>query len=100
MHISNIFSTFAADLGIVPSAIVNKFFNMKKECIFKVFAGGYWWYVYGVPASDLSKTVLYRVYCGRKRYGIWTFESQRVAIELCVAAALGCVVSISGEVKL
>ena len=87
-------------MGIVPAAIVNKFCIMKKDCIFKVFAGGHWWYVYGVPAGGLSTAVLYRVYCGRKRYGIWAFESQRVAIELCVAAALGCVVSISGEVKL
>ena len=100
MHIWNIFCTFAADLGIVPSVIVNKFCNMMKECIFKVYAKGKIWYVYEVSLSGVNLTKVYRVYCGRRWHEHIAFYHARFAVEACMIAALGCTVHIVGEIEL
>lgn len=57
---------------------------MKKVCIFKCYAQGEWWYVYGVDYGLLG--VRYRVYKGRKWYGRVTFETKPYAICAAVNA--------------
>ena len=86
MHISNIFSTFAADLGIVPSVIVNKFCNMKKVCIFRVFGGRDWYRVYS--NFVLGVGTVYEVYCNRRHItGIWRFVDIDEALSMAIAMA-------------
>lgn len=57
---------------------------MKKECVFKCWAQGEWWYVYEVDYGSLG--VIYRVYYGRKWYGHVTFETMKYAIGAVVNA--------------
>ena len=51
---------------------------MKKECVFKCYAQGEWWYVYGIDYGLLG--VRYRIYKGRKWFSHVTFESLQYAI--------------------
>lgn len=73
---------------------------MKKECIFKVFAKGKWWYVYEVTLSEVNLTKVYRVYCGRRWQEHIAFYHARFAVEACIGVALGCNVHIVGEIEL
>ena len=57
---------------------------MKKECIFKCWAQGEWWYVYGIDYGLLG--VRYRIYKGRKWYSHVTFEMKQYAICAAVNA--------------
>lgn len=78
LHMSKKSSTFAADLGMVPT-ITNKCNkSMKEKCIFKCYAQGKWWYVYGVDYGLLGTR--YRVYQGRKWYSHISFETRQYAI--------------------
>lgn len=51
---------------------------MKKECIFKCWAQGEWWYVYEMEFGTFG--VRYRVYKGRKWYSHIDFELKPYAI--------------------
>lgn len=51
---------------------------MNKECIFKCYAQGEWWYVYGIDHGILG--MRYRIYKGRKWFGHVTFETMQYAI--------------------
>ena len=73
---------------------------MKKECIFKVFSRGTWYYVYQMPVPGDAIGSMFRVYCGRKRYGVFDYGSRRAAVEVCLAAAVGVGVSIEGVIAL
>ena len=57
---------------------------MKKECVFKCYAQGEWWYVYGISYGLLG--MRYRVYKGRKWYCHVMFETQQYAICAAVNA--------------
>ena len=89
MHISNIFSTFAADLGIVPSVIVNKFCNMKKVCIFKAYKGNEIWYLYRIPNEKASRGYVFRVYCGRRWYDRISWFGYEMALGQLLEGCLG-----------
>ena len=73
---------------------------MKKECIFKVFSRGTWYYVYQMPVHGAAVGSRYRVYCGRKRYGMFDYGSKEAAVEVCLAAAVGIGVSFKGVIAL
>lgn len=51
---------------------------MKRECFFKCYAQGEWWYVYGIDYGHLG--VRYRIYKGRRWFVHVTFESVAHAI--------------------
>ena len=70
---------------------------MKRECVFKVYAKGQWWYVYEVTLSEVNITKMYRVYKGRRWLNHIAFYLSRFAIEGCIGAALGRNVHIDGE---
>lgn len=57
---------------------------MKKECIFKCFAQGEWWYVYAMDYGILG--VRYRIYKGRRWYCHADFETMPYAICAAVNA--------------
>lgn len=59
---------------------------MKKDLIFKCYAQGEWWYVYGVDYGLLG--VRYRIYRGRRWFARVTFETQQYAI--CAAVNAVC----------
>ena len=82
------------------SVIVNKFCNMMKECILKVFAKGIIWYVYRTPSASEPDVIVYRVYSGRRWYKHIAFYHERFAVEACLLAALGCTVNIVGGIEL
>ena len=88
LHISKKSSTFASDLGIVPTTTIKYIRVMKKECIFKCYAQGEWWYVYGIDYGILG--VRYRIYKGRKWFAHVTFETMPHAICGAVNAVTVC----------
>lgn len=51
---------------------------MKKECIFKCWAQGKWWYVYEMDFGTFGKR--FRVYKERKWYAHTDFELRQYAI--------------------
>lgn len=84
LHMSKKSCTFASDLEIVQIVTIKYNRVMKKECIFKCYAQGEWWYVYGVDYGDLG--VRYRIYKGRKWFCHVTFDSVQYAICAAVNA--------------
>lgn len=57
---------------------------MKRECIFKCYAQGEWWYVYGIDYGLLG--VQFRIYKGRRWFAHVTFETMEYAICAAVNA--------------
>ena len=70
---------------------------MKKECIFKCWAQGEWWYVYGVNYGILG--VRYSIYKGRKWFSHVTFETRQYAICAAVNAITSGMNGCNFEVK-
>lgn len=87
--------TFAADLGIVPSATIKYYRVMKRECVFKIEVEGWLWRVEreGLLMSDEPST--YWVMHRRRVYAKVKGVDARAAIETACRSALGCPVSIS-----
>lgn len=59
---------------------------MKKECIFKCYAKGEWWYIYEMDYGQFGTN--YRVYKGRKWFCHSVFELKQYAICAVVNAAM------------
>lgn len=70
---------------------------MKKECIFKCYAQGEWWYVYRVDYGHLG--VCFRIYKGRKWFCHSTFELRQYAICSAVNAVTSGMIGCNFEVK-
>lgn len=87
MHISNIFCTFVADLGIVPSITKNNVKSMKKECIFKAWGGNCWLRVLAIEKRP-GAPVVYRVMMDRCLLdGVNEFEQKGDAIDKAASLA-------------
>lgn len=82
-------STFATDLGIVPTTTIKKVRVMKKDCIFKACKGDEWWYLYRYPNATTEKGCIYRVYCGRKWYDHITWFDYEMALGQLLGLCLG-----------
>lgn len=100
LHMSKKSSIFAPDLGIVLILTFNHNRVMMKELIFKCYARGKWWYVYGVDYGILG--MRYRIYEGRKWYSHVTFETLQYAVCAAVNAVTcgmkGCSFLVEKEV--
>lgn len=70
---------------------------MKKECIFKCWAQGEWWYVYEMDFCRFGRR--FRVYKGRKWFAHTDFESKQYAICAVVNVATCGIAGCNFDVK-
>lgn len=73
---------------------------MTRECVFKMFFNGEWWYVYRVSLSGVDAAKVYRVYKGRRWLNHIAFYHPRFAIEAILGCAFGGFVQLNDCIKL
>ena len=86
--------TFAADLGIVPSITIKHLRDMKKRCVFRIGLGGSIWRVVEYTQKNENGAYLYRIVHNRRVISRNYRLCAQLAIEECLAYALGCKVDI------
>ena len=99
LHISKKSSTFASDLGIVPTTTIKKNRVMKEKCIFRVQTFGRMWRVMESVEQDENGRYKYRIMNKRRVCEKFSRANGRTAIEQCMRYALGCSIEIGwGEI--
>lgn len=62
---------------------------MKRECVFKIWHNGCWFYVYDCGEPKVWLKGRYRIYCGRRWIGRVAFNDEAPAIRTALRCALG-----------
>lgn len=100
LHMSKKSSTFAADLGIVPTTTKKNNRVMKKECVFRIEYKGDLYRVVKHPYDYYGKVFVFKVMHQRRVLGKFKSASDMGAIEFAMRCAFGVGVTIESGIVL